>query len=622
MSKLKRSIGGKSLLLLSVSVILDAGIFFLPAIGALYAGPASILSWLLMSVVAIFISFYFAELVSMFPHAGGIYEFTRRAFGSFAAFLVGWISWIAANITIALLVVGSILYLLPHESLPLKMLLSAVLILFFNAVSYRGINISTKLVLFFGLTTVAALLVLIVPGIFTVSLSNFQPFFVTSLPAVFLTTFFIAEVFFGWEAATYLAEEIKDAQRLLPRALVMSTVIIAALSMLLVFVSLGNARWFVFAAQQAPLTFLAGTIFGAAAALPFTAFALIPLIGSAASWVVSSPRLLYAMSRSKALPGFFGTVHSRHRTPHNAIFFQAAVSILITIAALGSFQLLLSLLIPLVMIMYSVVMLSVVRLRVTMPDAKRYFKAPFPRAGPLLVVLFNAFMIFVWLSQAGSALPVFTLGVILAVAGVPLYILIKLQTDEKFTEKFFNRVSVFWDRLFPIWYSRKDVRRVIDRLGLRSHHNVLDFGCGTGITAAALAKRVPRGSVFAVDISEKQLDHAVDRVRRMNLNNVVLLKQRHLRFRKNSFDAVTAVGVLEYLDNPRSAVENLVSYLKPGGKFSMLSFGRSMGIAAPEHLKNKEDIEKLFDGLPVELRIEKNSKKLTEYWHVWGRKRK
>src|SRR3989344_7789458 len=111
--QLKKSIGKKTLLILTINAILGTGIFFLPAIGAQYSGTSSIFSWAIMSFVAIAISLYFAELISMFPKSGGAYEFVKNAFGKSHGFLFGWISWIVANITIAMLIVGSILYIMP-----------------------------------------------------------------------------------------------------------------------------------------------------------------------------------------------------------------------------------------------------------------------------------------------------------------------------------------------------------------------------------------------------------------------------------------------------------------------------------------------------------------------------
>src|SRR3989338_8366032 len=102
--KLKKGIGYKTLLLLTLNAILGTGIFFLPALGARIAGPASVISWVIMSFIAVMTSTYFAELISMFPRSGGAYEFTKRAYGQAHSFIVGWTSWIVANVTIAMLI--------------------------------------------------------------------------------------------------------------------------------------------------------------------------------------------------------------------------------------------------------------------------------------------------------------------------------------------------------------------------------------------------------------------------------------------------------------------------------------------------------------------------------------
>ena len=93
--KLKRTIGNKALLFITINAIIGTGIFFLPAIGALYAGPASLISWMIMSLLALGISLYFAELGSLFPEAGGVYYYTKKAFGDFWSFVFGWISWLS-----------------------------------------------------------------------------------------------------------------------------------------------------------------------------------------------------------------------------------------------------------------------------------------------------------------------------------------------------------------------------------------------------------------------------------------------------------------------------------------------------------------------------------------------
>ena len=84
--KLEKTLSYPVILIITINSILGTGIFFLPAVGARMSGPASLIAWAILSVVAIYISMFFAELTSMFPKAGGDYEFCKQAFGRFWSF--------------------------------------------------------------------------------------------------------------------------------------------------------------------------------------------------------------------------------------------------------------------------------------------------------------------------------------------------------------------------------------------------------------------------------------------------------------------------------------------------------------------------------------------------------
>lgn len=621
MVELKKSIGKKTLLLVAINAILGTGIFFLPAVGAAFAGPASLISWIIMAFVAIMISMYFAELVSMFPKSGGVYEYIKKAFGEFYAFVFGWTAWIIANITISMLIVGSIIYLFPGETIVFNIFLSILIIILFNYISYRGMNVSSKLLLFFGIMTIITLISLIIPGIPQVSISNFEPLIVFPIPFIFLAIYFIAETFFGWETTTYLSEEVKNARKVLPKILVIATCIIALISILLVFVSIGVVGWETFASQKAPLVYLSSILFGQGFSKLFAVVIFIPLIGTAAGWIISSPRLLFAMARDKVLVPRFKKIHKKYQTPHNAIAFQAVVTVFVTLVGFASYMTLLSLLLPLVIILYSVVLLSVVKLRITKPHIKRHFMAPFAKTGPIFIILFNIFLLLVWLFEVHDAIFMFSLGIILILFGVPLYIIIKLQTDPKFTEKFFDRMSGVWDKSFSFWYGKEERKKVISKLRLKKTDIVLDFGCGSGITTYEISKKVPDGDVVAVDLSEKQIGKAIKKTGALRLPNVIYIKESRLNLRECCFDAVSAVGVLEHMEDPKQTIKKLIKLLKKGGRFSFMSFGRSLGIPAPEFLRDRKTIRALFRGLGVSINIKKEKKKLTEYWYIWGKKR-
>jgi len=234
MAELEKVLSYRAILLITINSIMGTGIFFLPAVGAKHAGPASIFSWVIMALVSIYISMCFAELTSMYPKAGGVYEFCKNAYGRFTSFIIGWSTLIAGNITIAMLVVGAIQYLLPYDLPHIKIPIALFFVFLFNFIAYRGMKTSAVMLIAFSIITLTAIFGLVIPGIFHFNVSNFVPFFVFPIPAIFVTVFFIAETFFGWETATFLAEETKDGEKIMPKALILATVLIGVIALIFV----------------------------------------------------------------------------------------------------------------------------------------------------------------------------------------------------------------------------------------------------------------------------------------------------------------------------------------------------------------------------------------------------
>ena len=108
MAELKRTLGYWTILALAIGSIMGSGMFFGAAIGAGYSGNASIISWVILSFVAVYIGACFGELTSMFPKAGGVYEFAKQTYGRFSSFIIAWTAWIVGNLTSALLIVAAI----------------------------------------------------------------------------------------------------------------------------------------------------------------------------------------------------------------------------------------------------------------------------------------------------------------------------------------------------------------------------------------------------------------------------------------------------------------------------------------------------------------------------------
>ena len=430
------------ILVITINSILGTGIFFLPAVGARISGPASIIAWAILSVISIYISMVFAELTSMFPKAGGIYEFCKQAFGRFFSFIIGWMTIIAGNVTIAMLVVGAIQYLVPYTgSLTLgslvissnlvKIMMCILFVVLFNYIAFKGIKTSATMLVAFGIITLGTLLALIIPGALNFSTTNFVPFKVTTWPMIFVTIFFIAETFFGWETATFLAAETKDGARVMPKVLIGATVIIAIISLAFVAISLSAFSWQEFGTMSAPLTALGMKFYGDMGKVVFTLLVYLSIIGSVAGWIVSAPRLLLAMAEDKLLFSQLSDIHEKNKTPHKAILFQTILIIILIFVGFGSYETLLHLLLPLVLIMYSAVILSLLILRKKLPDHKRYFRLPFATFGSIVSIGFIVFLIVMRLVNSEGAFDTLKFVISLVILGIPIYFLIELYHDPK-----------------------------------------------------------------------------------------------------------------------------------------------------------------------------------------------
>ncbi len=618
MPQLKKSIGKKTLLFLSINAIMGTSVFFLPAIAAAYSGTASILAWIIMAFAAIIISTYFAELVSKFPRAGGVYEYAKQTYGEFPSFLIGWIAWMLASFTIAIEIVGSIMYLLPGSVFVVP--ISLAIIILFNYVTYRGVEHSSMLLVFFGLATLLSLLIIIVPGTPFVSIDNILPF-TLSLPMFLISMYFISDAFAGWESTTYLAEEVKDARKVMPRIIVLSTLIVSVVCIALAVVALG-----VFgpalADEKAPLSAVATRLFGQDFGKIFALMIFIPMIGTASSWVVASPRLLYAMSRDKVLVPRFSRIHKKYKTPHYAILFQTIIASVITLVAYGNYHTMLSMMIPLEVIVYSAVLMIILKIRnLKIRNVAAGFKSPFGRGGVLFILFLNVSLMAMWMQQTSDAIQLLLMSLFLVSFGMPLYFIIKLQTDKNFIEKFYDRISWLWDTTYPIWYDKRAINEVAKRIKIRKGMTILDFGCGSGITTLELARRVgSNGKIIAVDISENQLKRAFKKIKKLNVSHVIFMKESRLKFSKNSFDAIVGVGILGHLDNPDIVLKKIFSMLKPGGCVSFMSFGKSFGMPAPEFMQKKKTLLRIFDRAGVKAKARREKRRGTEYIYVWGKK--
>ncbi len=625
MSELKKVLGFPVILLITINSIMGTGIYFLPAVGARYAGPASIISWLIMASIAIYISMCFAELVSIFPKAGGIYEYSKQAYGRFTSFIIGWITLIAANVTIAMLIVGAIQYLLPYNLPYIKTMLSLLFILTFNYVAYRGMKTSSTMLITFSVITLGAAFSLIIPGLLKLNPSNFKPFFVFPLSSIFLALYYIQETFFGWESATFLAEEVKEPEKIMPKALVIGTICIAIISILFVVTSLSTINWQTFRNSNAPLHDLGVAYFGRTGGDIFTLWVYLAIIGAVACWVVSTPRLILALARDRLFLTQFSQIHPKYNTPHKAILFQTVLTSLIVIIAVGAYRTLLLMLLPFVLIMYIAVLLALVTLRFKLPDTKRPFKVPFGTVGPIIVTFILISLLFAWTIIEKGALRLIGLVISLISLGIPIYLLLELYYNPKAIRKTNNLLAylvLLTENIFLPVSVRKEI---IKLLGNLKGKKVFEFGCSVGTFTKHLADEVgKKGKVYATDISEKDIAIAKKRLRKHKHVKIIHDHLHHHRVHPSvpKVHTIVSVGMLGYVRDIKNVLKHMNKRLKKGSKICFLDYDKFFDIIPnKDWLSDDKKIKKIFKDSGFEVDIKRKQGFAWKYLFIYGKKK-
>jgi len=339
-----RRLGLFSGTLLVVAGIIGSGIFLNPAVVAqrVGSGPLTMVAWGLGAVIAILGAFIFAELGARAPAAGGGYAYLRDAFGPLSAFLYGWglITAIASG-AIAAVAVTFANYAIPLLGLDTAMALPLAIgaILFFAAVNVLGITPGAVVTNVFTLLKLGAIGVLVVAGIGLLGASG-----VAALPSdapalvppqggmafAFAIGTALVPVLFaygGWQQTNFVAEEMRDPERDLPRALIIGVLIVAAAYLLVNWAYLSALGVQGLAASKAPAADAMALRFGEGGRRLIAAGIAISTAGFIHVVILANSRVYQAMARDGVFFRALAVLHPRTQAPVNAILLQTAVAI-------------------------------------------------------------------------------------------------------------------------------------------------------------------------------------------------------------------------------------------------------------------------------------------------------
>jgi APA family basic amino acid/polyamine antiporter len=318
--------------------IIGSGIFLNPAIVAARVGTPSLtlLAWILGGVVALLGAFIYGELAARVPRVGGGYAYLRDAFGPLPAFLYAWaLLLIMATGAIAAVAFtfasyAGALFGLPEKSLPF---VAAGAIICLTALNYVGVRPAAWTQNIFTVLKLAALAILIVAGLL---LSPDLPPSRLPVPAdltvptvptvVALATAFVPVLFAygGWQQTNFIAEELVEPERNLPRALVLGVMGVVAVYILANIAYLKTLGVAGLAASTAPAADTMSAVLGPTGRTVISVGILASTFGFLDLVIMVSPRVYQAMAADGLFFESFARLHPRFRTPTAAIVAQGA----------------------------------------------------------------------------------------------------------------------------------------------------------------------------------------------------------------------------------------------------------------------------------------------------------
>ncbi len=389
---------------------------------------ALLLVWVVGGVLALAGAVSYSELGASMPEAGGEYVYLREAYGPLVGFLSGWISFFigfsGAIAATALVFVRYLAHFLPGVAPPhpLGVALAIGLVWALAMVHAVGVGPGGLVQRILTVAKVAAILVLLVAG-FTVGAGNTAHFRSGGGEAVWgnfaVSLIFVMFAYSGWNAAGYLAGEIRDPGRNLSLALLGGTLVVTALYLLLNVFYLYALSVPQMAGVEAVAERASVAAFGQAATHAVTLIVMFGFVGSISAMVLAGPRVYYAMARDGVFPPAIAAVHPRFRTPARAILLQAAWSTVL-ICFWGSFEKLVVYIGFALVLFAALAVCAVFVLRVRRPDLPRPYRVPGYPVVPALFVLASLWMgIFTLRGRPQESL----LGLLTVAAGVPFYLL-------------------------------------------------------------------------------------------------------------------------------------------------------------------------------------------------------
>ena len=457
--ELSRRLGLTSAIMIVIGSVVGSGIFLTPSnIAAAVQIPGVMLFvWVLTGLLTLAGALTNAEIASQITDAGGQYVFFRVLYNDLTAFLYGWTTFIVyqtgsiAAIAVAFAKYFGFFITLPHLSpaleawqLPLignihpfadiglKLIaISAIMLL--AIINYFGVQFGGFVQNVFTFMKIAAIGGIVFLG-FSFGQGSVDHFFPlwgspssgSLLPAIGVAMIATLWSYDGWNSLTYLAGEVKEPQKIIPRALVIGTI-----AVIIIYVVTNLAYLYVLPIQEIATSNLVAAdmmekVFSGYGGAIISLCVMISTFGTVNGTSMTTARVYFAMAKDKLFFSGFRNVHPKYKTPGRSLIVQGVWASFLTLT--GTYDQLFTYVIFAGWIFYALGAAAIFIIRKKIPDANRAYRVPgYPYVPIAFVIVATWFVVNTILVQTADSL----VGFLLLVVGIPFYLYWKRHMDQE-----------------------------------------------------------------------------------------------------------------------------------------------------------------------------------------------
>ncbi|RAP31130.1 hypothetical protein C2W64_00302 [Brevibacillus laterosporus] len=319
---LKKTLTLPQIVALYIGAVLGSGILLIPGVAAEMAGPASLLSWVTMSIVMIPMAITMGLLSAIHPNAGGVSHFVRLVYGNRYGNLVGWFFLLSVPIGAPILAVTGATYVTTlfgweHGSV---YLIAAMMIAAVVGMSLFGMQVTGRLQTIVVSFILAILVLAIASAVPHAKMEAFTPFLSHGWFSVFQSASLLFWCFIGWEAVTHLSEEFVDPKKNAIKGVMISSSLVALLYvgvaiMIIATNSYGRST------TRASLSTMVQLSFGQVGGWIVAITALFICLATANAYVNAAGRIAFSLAKAKSAPAWMAKLHPQTQAPLGGLLF-------------------------------------------------------------------------------------------------------------------------------------------------------------------------------------------------------------------------------------------------------------------------------------------------------------